>query len=64
MAPLVHALAVDDRFDAMVCVFTQHREMLDQEIEVLRLMLRPVGVGSDKCYYRILKGSFRIFWSL
>jgi len=30
MAPLVHALAADDRFDARVCVTAQHREMLDQ----------------------------------
>ena len=30
MAPLVHALAADNRFDAKVCVTAQHREMLDQ----------------------------------
>ena len=30
MAPLVHALASDERFDAKVCVTAQHREMLDQ----------------------------------
>ncbi|EOX3354120.1 non-hydrolyzing UDP-N-acetylglucosamine 2-epimerase [Vibrio cholerae] len=30
MAPLVHALAADDRFEAKVCVTAQHREMLDQ----------------------------------
>ncbi len=30
MAPLVHALAEDSRFDAKVCVTAQHREMLDQ----------------------------------
>lgn len=34
MAPLVRALAADDRFNAKVCVTAQHREMLDQ---VLRL---------------------------
>ena len=30
MAPLVHALDADNRFDARVCVTAQHREMLDQ----------------------------------
>lgn len=30
MAPLVLALAADERFDAKVCVTGQHREMLDQ----------------------------------
>ena len=30
MAPLVQALAKDDRFDSKVCVTGQHREMLDQ----------------------------------
>ncbi|MFB9136401.1 non-hydrolyzing UDP-N-acetylglucosamine 2-epimerase [Vibrio olivae] len=30
MAPLVHELARDDRFESKVCVTAQHREMLDQ----------------------------------
>ena len=30
MAPLVQALAADERFEAKVCVTGQHREMLDQ----------------------------------
>ena len=34
MAPLVHALAADDRFDSKVCVTAQHREMLDQVLEL------------------------------
>ena len=34
MAPLVHALANDERFDAKVCVTAQHREMLDQVLDV------------------------------
>ena len=37
MAPLVDALAVDDRFDAMVCVTAQHREMLDQVLELFEI---------------------------
>ena len=34
MAPLVKALELDDRFDAKVCVTAQHREMLDQVLEL------------------------------
>lgn len=37
MAPLVHALASDDRFDAKVCVTAQHREMLDQVLELFEI---------------------------
>jgi UDP-N-acetylglucosamine 2-epimerase (non-hydrolysing) len=37
MAPLVHALAADDRFEAKVCVTAQHREMLDQVLELFEL---------------------------
>jgi UDP-N-acetylglucosamine 2-epimerase (non-hydrolysing) len=34
MAPLVHALVADDRFEAKCCVTAQHREMLDQVLEL------------------------------
>ena len=34
MAPLVHALAADERLDAKCCVTAQHREMLDQVLEL------------------------------
>jgi UDP-N-acetylglucosamine 2-epimerase (non-hydrolysing) len=34
MAPLVKALELDPRFDARVCVTAQHREMLDQVLEL------------------------------
>jgi len=37
MAPLVHALAVDNRFEAKVCVTAQHREMLDQVLELFEI---------------------------
>lgn len=37
MAPLVHALAADDRFEARTCVTAQHREMLDQVLELFEL---------------------------
>lgn len=34
MAPLVHALATDKRFESKLCVTAQHREMLDQVLEL------------------------------
>jgi UDP-N-acetylglucosamine 2-epimerase (non-hydrolysing) len=37
MAPLVHALANDPRFDAKVCVTAQHREMLDQVLDLFEI---------------------------
>jgi UDP-N-acetylglucosamine 2-epimerase (non-hydrolysing) len=37
MAPLVHALADDDRFESKVCVTAQHREMLDQVLELFEI---------------------------
>ena len=37
MAPLVHALAKDSRFEAKVCVTAQHREMLDQVLELFKI---------------------------
>ena len=38
MAPLVHALAHDDRFEAKVCVTAQHREMLDQVLDLFNII--------------------------
>ncbi len=37
MAPLALALSHDDRFDAKVCVTGQHREMLDQVLDLFAL---------------------------
>lgn len=37
MAPLVHAFQADDRFDEKVCVTAQHREMLDQVLELFEI---------------------------
>ena len=37
MAPLVYALDVDSRFDAKVCITAQHREMLDQVLELFEI---------------------------
>ena len=38
MAPLVRALNSDNRFEAKVCVTAQHREMLDQVLELFKIM--------------------------
>lgn len=38
MAPLVHQLKGDPRFDAKVCVTGQHREMLDQVLELFEIV--------------------------
>ncbi|MDO6686257.1 MULTISPECIES: non-hydrolyzing UDP-N-acetylglucosamine 2-epimerase [unclassified Agarivorans] len=37
MAPLVHALYIDERYDSKCCVTAQHREMLDQVLELFEL---------------------------
>lgn len=38
MAPLVHALSTDDRFESKVCVTAQHREMLDQVLALFEII--------------------------
>ncbi len=37
MGPLIHSFADDKRFDAKVCVTAQHREMLDQVLELFEI---------------------------
>ncbi len=37
MAPLVKMLAADERFDAKVCITGQHREMLDQVLDLFEI---------------------------
>jgi len=37
MAPLVHELTADERFEAKCCVTAQHREMLDQVLELFEI---------------------------
>jgi UDP-N-acetylglucosamine 2-epimerase (non-hydrolysing) len=37
MAPIVHALSEDSRFDSKVCVTGQHREMLDQVLSLFEI---------------------------
>lgn len=38
MAPLVLGLAADPRFEARVCVTAQHREMLDQVLDLFGIV--------------------------
>lgn len=38
MAPLVHTLKADQRFDCKVCVTGQHREMLDQVLQLFEIV--------------------------
>lgn len=38
MAPLVHLLTVDPRFETKVCVTAQHREMLDQVLALFEII--------------------------
>jgi UDP-N-acetylglucosamine 2-epimerase (non-hydrolysing) len=54
MAPLVHSLSSDERFDAKVCVTAQHREMLDQVLKLFEIkpdfdldIMRPGQTLSD-----------------
>jgi UDP-N-acetylglucosamine 2-epimerase (non-hydrolysing) len=60
MAPLVHALAADERFEAKCCVTAQHREMLDQVLELFKitpdydLNLMKVGQTLPEVTSRIL----------
>ena len=37
MAPVVKALAADSAFDAKVCVTAQHRQMLDQVLDIFAI---------------------------
>ncbi|WP_154172882.1 non-hydrolyzing UDP-N-acetylglucosamine 2-epimerase [Vibrio metoecus] len=62
MAPLVHALAIDERFEAKCCVTAQHREMLDQVLELFEIMpdydlnLMKAGQTLNEVTTRILLG--------
>ncbi|QJD72150.1 non-hydrolyzing UDP-N-acetylglucosamine 2-epimerase [Marinobacterium sp. LSUCC0821] len=54
MAPLVRALAADTRFESRVCVTAQHREMLDQVLDLFEIkpeydlnLMRPGQTLSD-----------------
>nr|WP_160251191.1 UDP-N-acetylglucosamine 2-epimerase (non-hydrolyzing) [Mixta theicola] len=67
MAPLVHALANDNAFDARLCVTAQHREMLDQVLRLFALkpdydldIMRPEQ-GLTEITSRILEGLKQVF---
>ncbi len=62
MAPLVHALAQDADIESRLCVTAQHREMLDQVLQLFRLeadydlnIMRP-GQDLTEITSRILQG--------
>ncbi|MDV4150381.1 UDP-N-acetylglucosamine 2-epimerase (non-hydrolyzing) [Clostridium sp. AL.422] len=40
MCPLVKKLETDERFESIVCVTAQHREMLDSVLEIFKIMPR------------------------
>ncbi|GHD97461.1 UDP-N-acetylglucosamine 2-epimerase [Pseudocitrobacter faecalis] len=62
MAPLVHALARDPHFEAKVCVTAQHREMLDQVLNLFSIVpdydlnIMSPGQGLTEITCRILEG--------
>jgi len=67
MAPLVHALAQDGEIDARLCVTAQHREMLDQVLQLFAIVpdydlniMRP-GQGLTEITSRILEGLKSVF---
>ncbi|MBV4369186.1 non-hydrolyzing UDP-N-acetylglucosamine 2-epimerase [Erwinia sp. BNK-24-b] len=67
MAPLVHALAQDSEIEARLCVTAQHREMLDQVLQLFAIVpdydlniMRP-GQGLTEITSRILEGLKAVF---
>lgn len=67
MAPLVHALAADEFFEAKVCVTAQHREMLDQVLKLFEItpdydlnIMKP-GQDLTDITCRILEGLKAVF---
>ncbi|KPD04318.1 non-hydrolyzing UDP-N-acetylglucosamine 2-epimerase [Moellerella wisconsensis] len=67
MAPLVHALANDEAFEAKVCVTAQHREMLDQVLQLFEItpdydlnIMKP-GQDLTDITCRILSGLKAVF---
>ena len=66
MAPLIHALQSDDTFESQVCVTAQHRQMLDQVLELfgitpdydLNLMREGQSLSGITC--DVLRGMRRV----
>ena len=48
MAPLVLKLKKDDRFEEITVVSAQHREMLDQVLDILKLNLTMILISCIK----------------
>jgi UDP-N-acetylglucosamine 2-epimerase (non-hydrolysing) len=68
MAPLVKALKADDRFESYVCVTAQHRDMLDQVLDIFdikpdfdldimkdRQTLMDITVNALACLEKVIK---------
>ncbi|KAB8312681.1 UDP-N-acetylglucosamine 2-epimerase (non-hydrolyzing) [Erwinia endophytica] len=67
MAPLIHALAQDSEIEARLCVTAQHREMLDQVLQLFAIVpdydlniMRP-GQDLTEVTCRILNGLKTVF---
>ncbi|WP_192811399.1 non-hydrolyzing UDP-N-acetylglucosamine 2-epimerase [Vibrio vulnificus] len=62
MAPIVNGLRLDERFESKCCVTAQHREMLDQVLEIFDikpdydLNIMKDGQGLNEITSRILTG--------
>lgn len=67
MAPLVQALDTDNRFHSDVCVTAQHREMLDQVLEIFEIRpeydldIMSQGQGLHQIMSRMLTGLQDVF---
>ncbi len=67
MCPLVHALKEDSSFDVKVCVTAQHREMLDQVMEIFEILpdydlnLMKPGQGLEQITSSVLTGMKNVF---
>ena len=47
MAPLVHALEQNENTESIVCVTAQHREMLDQVLDIFDIKPEHHAAASD-----------------
>ena len=67
MSPLVHALKEDSSFDVKVCVTAQHREMLDQVMEIFEILpdydlnLMKPGQSLEQITSSVLTGMRNVF---
>jgi len=67
MAPLVHALAQEEGIESRLCVTAQHREMLDQVLQLFSIVpdydlnIMQPGQGLTEITSRILEGLKTVF---